>query len=152
MPPRVMPGDPGRSVEWATAKPGSLLGMAVSVWELSLSSDGVGGAAVVAVEIGRLEVPMRTPDGPREMRVPEIVTAGPPWVRAVPPKEKTAGRCGEGVAVAVTGVYVTPPITIGLESACAGWPLASSDAPLSFSTALLGWSGDFDDFRSPCSG
>lgn len=79
MPLRVMPGDPGRSVDWATSKPGSLPGRAVSVWESIVSSDGVGGAAaVVAVEIGRLEVPMSTPDVPRETRVPETVMAGPP--------------------------------------------------------------------------
>lgn len=115
----VMPGEPGRSVEAATSKPPSPLplpGSAVSVCEFMVSiDDGVG----KAVEIARLEVPIRTPDGPRDIRVSEIVTPGPPCVRKVLLNEKTKGWCGEGVAVVGTGVYVVSPITMGLESACA---------------------------------
>ena len=88
---------------------------AVNVCEPIASNDVVG----LRVEKDKLEVPTTTPDSPREMRVLEIVTAAPPCVRAVPPKEKTAAFCGRVVGVAATGVYVIPPITIGLESACA---------------------------------
>ena len=114
--------DPGRSVECPISKPPSMPGRAVNVCE-PIASNDVGGAGV---ENGKLEVPITTPDGPREMRVPEIMTAFPPCVRAIPPKEKTAALCSEGVGLAVTGVYVMPPIMIGLESACANWGLGWS--------------------------
>lgn len=111
--------DPGRSVEWPISKPPSLPRRAVNVWEPIVSSDLVRAGVGAGVEKSKLDVPTTTPDGPSEMRVPDIVTAFPPCVRAIPSKEKTAALCGEGVGFAATGVYVIPPITIGLESACA---------------------------------
>ena len=115
MPLIVIADEPGRSVEWSISKPPLLPRRAVSVFEPIVSMDVVG----AGVEIGRLDFPMITPDGPRETRVPEIVMASPPCVIAVPLKEKTAPCCGCDVGFAATGVYVMPPITIGSESACA---------------------------------
>ena len=54
-----------------------------------------------------LDVPIRTPDGPSDIRVPETVMAEPPWVRFIPPKENMEGCGGVGVgwvARVVTGV------------------------------------------------
>ena len=81
-----------------------------------------------------------TPVGPRDISVPEIMTAAPPCVSVMPAYEKMAGCWGEGVAVVVTGVYVVPAIMMGLESACVGWRLVSSGALLSLAAILLGWS------------
>ncbi len=126
--------DPGRIVEWSISKPPLLPGRAVSVFDPIAKNDVVG----AAVANGMRDVPTMTADGPREYRVPEIVMACPPCVRAVPAKENTAARCGAGVAFAVTGVYVMPPTTIGLESASAGSELDSSVSLWSLLAPLLG--------------
>ncbi len=126
--------DPGRIVEWSISKPPLLPGRAVSVFDPIARSEVVG----AAIEKGMRDVPTTTADGPREYRVPDIVMACPPCVRAVPAKENTAARCGAGVAFAVTGVYVMPPTTIGLESACAGSEVDSSISLWSLLAPLLG--------------
>lgn len=83
VPEMVMPGPPGTRVVPAMAKP---VGLAVNVWPASVKT------ALVGIDRrGIVLVPMTRPDEPREMGVPEIVTAGCPGRMEVPAMLKPVG-------------------------------------------------------------
>ena len=93
--------EPGRRVEWSISKRWAPLGRAVRVCEFIVTSDcvGPGGAD------GGGEVPISAPG------------VAPFRASAVSLEESASAFWGVDVGFDVTGVYVIPPISMGLESA-----------------------------------
>ena len=118
-------GEPGRRVEWSTSKPPSLPESAIKVWEptVRIELEGIGAWN------GNVEVSTTTPEGLREMIVPEYVIAGELGAIAVPEMKNPVG-----FAVMVCPAIVKTGLEgIVEESGTLSSPSVVKDGPSEFS-------------------